>query len=257
MLQYTFTDEVTEFIIESVHAEEYLWNPANPLYKVRPMKNDFWVKLTEDINTKYKPNTPVTQADVCRKWNNLKSYYKYMYQKSALDDWKNKSKMDFLLQLITSKPGPNISTRSNISKLEVSDESSFHTEDSLYANDIESPPVVTEWEKEEEEAPAATKPASTSFPDTTSAGNAESSQSAKRMRASNDAALNITAVNSIAPPAAERSTSEPSELFHYGNFIVQSITRLDRDLQIKAKKLLTNVVLDLETEQMSRDMATK
>ncbi|KRF81774.1 uncharacterized protein [Drosophila virilis] len=256
MLQYTFTDEVTEFIIERVHAEEYLWNPANPLYKVRPMKNDFWVKLTEDINTKYKPNTPVTQADVCRKWNNLKSYYKYMYQKSALDDWKNKSKMDFLLQLITSRPGPNTSTRSSVSKLEISDESSFHTEDSFYANDIESPPVVTEWEKEQEEVPAATKPASTSFPDTTSAANAESPQSAKRARASNDGALNITAVNSIAP-AVERSTSEPSELFHYGNFIVQSITRLDRDLQIKAKKLLTNVVLDLETEQMSRDMANK
>lgn len=62
MLQYTFTDEVTEFIIERVHAEEYLWNPANPLYKVRPMKNNFWVKLTEDINTKYKPSTPVTQG---------------------------------------------------------------------------------------------------------------------------------------------------------------------------------------------------
>lgn len=54
----------------------------------------------------------INLGDVSRKWNNLKSYYTYEYQKymkakqceGAPDtleiDWKNKSKMDFLQPLL-------------------------------------------------------------------------------------------------------------------------------------------------------------
>ncbi|XP_030241311.1 uncharacterized protein LOC115563068 [Drosophila navojoa] len=252
-MESLFTDEMTDFIIDSVRAAEYLWNPANPLYKLRHLKNDFWQKLTDDINIKFSPAVHVVQTDVCRKWNNLKSYYKYMHQKSSLLDWKNKSKMEFILQWPNSKRSLNNSVKGNIGKLEMADESSFHTEDSFNAHDIQSPQVVIEKEEEEFEPSALVNTALKSSPDTTfPASDSEPSPVPKKRRALNESGLAITNVNSIASNT-EQSSSEPNELFHYGNFIVQSIRRLDRDLQIQAKKILTNVILDLETEQVTRD----
>lgn len=61
-MESLFTDEMTDFIIDSVRAAEYLWNPANPLYKLRHLKNDFWQKLTDDINIKYSPAVHVVQS---------------------------------------------------------------------------------------------------------------------------------------------------------------------------------------------------
>lgn len=61
-MESLFTDEMTDFIIDSVRAAEYLWNPANPLYKLRHLKNDFWQKLTDDINMKFSPAVHVVQS---------------------------------------------------------------------------------------------------------------------------------------------------------------------------------------------------
>lgn len=134
----------------------------------------------------------------------------------------------------------------------MADESSFYTEDSFNAHDIQSPQVVIEKEEEKFEPSALVNTALKSSPDTTfTASDSEPSPLPKR-RALNESGLAIANVNSIISNP-EQSSSEPNELFHYGNFIVQSIRRLDRDLQIQAKKILTNVILELETEQVSRD----
>lgn len=141
--------------------------------------------------------------------------------------------------------------------MEMMDESSFHTEESFNPHDVQSPHVAIEEEEEEFKPSAIENTALKNSPDTTYAAiDSEPSPLPKKRRTLNESGLSIANVNSIAA-SAERSNPEPNELFHYGNFIIQSIKRLDRDLQIQAKKILTNVILELETEQDARDTARK
>lgn len=164
-----FTNEITDYIIENVHAAEYVWNHASPLYKLKSMKCDFWIKLTAEINTKFQPAVRLTQGDVSRKWNNLKSYYTFERQKFMKAkqceyvpdmvevDWKNKSKMDFLSKLIV----PNFKRHKNDKNTKLNrthdgffNNSNFESQDESWTGDsgtqtsFQVPELATDVEEE-------------------------------------------------------------------------------------------------------------
>lgn len=55
MAKPMFTDQIVKFIIDNVHDAEFMWNNTNPLYKLKHLKNDFWLKLTKEINMRFNP----------------------------------------------------------------------------------------------------------------------------------------------------------------------------------------------------------
>jgi len=170
-----FTNEMTDYIIESVHSAEYVWNHANPMYKLKSMKSDFWSNLTREIDTKFRPSVQLSQEDVSRKWNNLKSYYTFECQKVMKAkqcefvpemtevDWKNKSKMDFLAKLITSTNCKRIQSDSYIESKSLDDElfsqNNFESQDESWSGDtgtqssFQVPELSIEAEKEKEKRP--------------------------------------------------------------------------------------------------------
>ncbi|XP_062137415.1 uncharacterized protein LOC133846443 isoform X3 [Drosophila sulfurigaster albostrigata] len=153
MAKAVFTNQITDYIIENVQAAEFMWNHASPLYKLKSMKSDFWMKLTKEINAKFHPTVQLSQGDISRKWNNLKSYYTFESQKVMKAkqcefapetfevDWKNKSKMDFLAKTLSPQIAPSKRIRSeSATKPDVADDeyfnnSNFESQDESWSGD--------------------------------------------------------------------------------------------------------------------------
>ncbi|XP_016998078.2 uncharacterized protein [Drosophila takahashii] len=248
MSKNLFSDEMCDYLICCVHANEAIWNHGSPRYKVKHLKVDFWQNLAEDLNSKFFPAVLIQSADCNRKWNNLKSYYIYESKKllkakksgadaetlEALDQWKHKAKMEFLSGLSTPLASVNNFTKRSLDML---DDSTLDMDESLTEAEMSS-------------VSSGYKATSTSF-------KAGRHHATKKKRACVEdrytvAQASVESANHIITAAQKKDTGD-NGLFYFTEYLRDSLSRLDPDLQLKAKRVFSDTVLELESMQLNRN----
>lgn len=252
MSKIVWDDAIVYYIIEKVHKTPYVWDLNHSLFKNKLKKQHFWKKMVEKINKKFDPPVEVKYGEILRKWNNLKSYYTLEKQKvekaifsgadeaeidRARNNWKFRELLTFLPDE-EKKPPRRRSTKN-----------------------VEAPPLPPS-----EEMPPHVVECAPDFH--SSLMKCELMSPIHHINGFNhsncdmDGSRNITS-HSIFDQTLNMTNSQPKQqplmsgienaaVAVFGACVASEINKLETDLQIKAKKEIFSILMDLQSEQLSR-----
>lgn len=251
MSKTVWEDPVVYYIIEKVHKTPYVWDPDHSLYKSKQKKKHFWMKMVEKINKKFNPQVEIKYNELLRKWNNLKSYYTVEKQKvdkvinsgadeievdKAKNNWKFREHLTFLPD-DEKKPSRRKSTKN-----------------------VEVPPIPSSEEMPhvvdcEPDINSSVMKCELMSPIHHSNGYCHSNVDLDESR-------NVTS-HSLFDQTLSMTNMQPKQqpLMHgienaavavFGACVASEINKLETDLQIKAKKEIFSILMDLQSEQLSR-----